>query len=180
MRKESSSRGSTSSVASRFLNFSGPTAAAIFLTAAKQATRTPSLPTRSDSFLHNSTRRPRPSSRTTSSASRLSLHNLEQKHSVLFYWKTLGNRRLIIQFAGWTRQNGQKAINEIDKGDKIHKILTVHITRRMEKSWKLHKIWFPEEMMNLSSVLILCLQIFTSFFAPFVGASVPVYFFSFV
>ena len=37
------------------------------------------------------------------------------------------------------------------------------ITWRMEKSWKLHKTWFPEEMMNLSSVLILCLQIFTSF-----------------
>ena len=78
IRNESSKRGSTSSVASRFLNFSGPTAAAIFLTAARHATSTPSLPTRADSFLHNSTSRPRPSSRTTSSASRLSLHNLEQ------------------------------------------------------------------------------------------------------
>ena len=78
IRNESNNLGSTNSVASRFLNFSGPTAAAIFLTAARQATRTPSLPTRADSFLHNSTSRPRPSSRTTSSASRLSLHNLEQ------------------------------------------------------------------------------------------------------
>ena len=78
IRNESSRRGSTNSVASRFLNFSGPTAAAIFLTAARHATSTPSLPTRADSFLHNSTSRTRPSSRTTSSASRLSLHNLEQ------------------------------------------------------------------------------------------------------
>merc|ERR1719492_729152 len=77
--EKSRSLGSTNSVASKFLNFSGPTAAAIFLTAAKQATSTPSLPTRSDSFLHNSTSRPRPSSRTTSSANLLSLHNLEHK-----------------------------------------------------------------------------------------------------
>ena len=80
MRNESMSLGSTSSDASKHWKCSGPTVAAIFLTAARHATKTPSLPILEDSFLQSSTSRLNPSRRTTSSASAGSLHSLKRNN----------------------------------------------------------------------------------------------------
>lgn len=77
MRKESKSLGSTSSAASKSSKYLAPHEPEIFRTAARHETRTPSLPTRADSFLHSSTNRDRPFNRTTCSANFGSLHNLE-------------------------------------------------------------------------------------------------------